>query len=178
MTDRVDGPNHEEPDPRLLWRWAGKATRPWIGWVFIGASLLFALLGYLGVSREVVVSKQIPYLVSGGITAVILAVVGTYFLGTEELRKDSGRLDRLEEMVADVHAALLDLRQPSRPASAGAEATNGDGPTEVVIVEGGEHFHRASCSMADGKVVEQITREAAGARSLRACPLCDPIPTG
>lgn len=178
MTDRAAGTADDEPDPRLLWRWAAKATRPWIGWVFVAASLLFALLGYLGVSREVVVSKQIPYLVSGGITAVILSVIGTYFLGTEELRKDSGRLDRLEEMVADVHVALLELREPPRLASAGAESTNGGGPTQVVIVEGGEHFHRESCSMADGKAVEHLTSEAAGARSLRACPLCDPLPTG
>ena len=95
------------PDPALFWRWVGKATRPVIGWVLLAVSALFILFGWIGVSGTPVVAKQIPYVVSGGIFGVFLAVFGAYFLGTEELRKDSGRLDRLERMVEELHQVLL-----------------------------------------------------------------------
>jgi hypothetical protein len=108
MTDPVERDDpYAEPDPSVLWRWAGKATRPWLGWVLIASGALLIVLGYFGVSRESIVEKQIPYLISGGIGGVLLCVLGAYVLGTEELRKDSGRLDRLEAMVEDLHAALL-----------------------------------------------------------------------
>ena len=162
----------DEPDPRLLWRWFGKASRPWVGWVFIGIGAFLVLLGYLGVSREAIVEKQIPYLVSGGIGGVLLCVVGAYFLGTEELRKDSGRLDRLEAMVQELHAApLVEVGAPPRP----EPSANGHAPAELVAVVGGETFHRADCVMAGGKEVERVTADSAGAKGLQPCPLCEPV---
>lgn len=163
-------PIDDDPDPRLLWRWAGKAARPWAGWAFIGLGAFLVLLGYFGVSRESIVEKQIPYLVSGGIGGVLLCVVGAYFLGTEELRKDSGRLDRLETMVQQLHEALLVPRDA--PVAAAAEAPEGS----LVAVVGGETFHRDDCTMAGGKEVEVVTAESAAARGLRPCPLCEPVP--
>lgn len=159
----------DEPDPRLLWRWFGKATRPWVGWVFIGIGGLLVLLGYLGVSREAIVEKQIPYLVSGGVGGVLLCVVGAYFLGTEELRKDSGRLDRLETMVQELHDALLVQRGGGAAPPVEAEA-----PVLVAVV-GGETFHRRDCVMAGGKEVEAVTEGSAGAKGLQPCPLCEPV---
>src|SRR5688572_5506531 len=120
----MDDDRHDEPDPRFLWRWLARASRPWVGWVFIAVAVVAVVAGYLGVSREAVVAKQIPYLVSGGIGGVLLAVVGAYFLGTEELRRDSGRLDRLERMVEELHGALLDRPDAPQPAQA---APNGNG---------------------------------------------------
>jgi hypothetical protein len=117
MTDPTDADDpYAEPDPSVLWRWASKATRPWLGWLLIAAGALLILLGYLGVSRESIVEKQLPYLISGGIGGVLLCVLGAYVLGTEELRKDSGRLDRLEQMVEELHGALL-----TRPDAPGNE---------------------------------------------------------
>jgi len=166
----------DEPDPRLLWRWAAKATRPWIGWVFIAVGALLVLLGYLGVSREAIVEKQVPYLVSGGIGGVLLCVVGAYFLGTEELRKDSGRLDRLESMVEQLHRALL-VERGDAPSPAAADGPPANGHTDsLVAVVGGETFHRADCVMAGGKEVEAVTAEAAASRGLQPCPLCEPVP--
>jgi hypothetical protein len=173
----------DDPDPRELWRWAGAAARPWAGWLFIAVGALFILVGYLGVSREAIVEKQVPYLLSGGIGGVLLCVVGAYFLGTEELRKDSGRLDRLERMVEELHAALLQRADAPAPPSHDGRSANGrnagaaeDGsPPPLVAVEGGETFHVAGCAMAEGKAVEALTADAAMARGLRPCPLCEPV---
>lgn len=166
----------DEPDPRLLWRWVGKASRPWAGWAFIAVGLLLTLLGWIGVSGEAIVAKQIPYVVSGGIGGVLLCVVGAYFLGTEELRKDSGRLDRLERMVDELHAALLSRPDAPEPASSPSRnGRSGAASPTLVAVQGGETFHVAGCAMAEGKAVESLTAEEADVNGLRPCPLCEPV---
>jgi len=173
-----------EPDPRVLWRWVGAAVRPWLGWILLGGGALLMILGYLGVSREALPAKQIPYLVSGGIGGMFLAVLGAYFLGTQELRNDSGRLDRLERMVEDLHRALLQRPDaPTLPAPGEAASANGSGPAprraaarRVVVVEGGEMFHRADCTMVEGKEAESTSPAAARKRDLRPCPICQPAP--
>ena len=169
----------DDPDPRALWRWVGAAVRPWLGWILIGFGALLMLLGYFGVSREALPAKQIPYLVSGGIGGMFLAVLGSYFLGTQELRKDSGRLDRLEQMVADLHQALL--RRPDAPdLTAMNPSTNGTASTaarKVVTVDGADLFHRTGCSMVEGKDASEITPATARKRGLEPCPLCTPAPS-
>lgn len=172
----------DEPDPRLLWRWVGAALRPWLGWILVAVGGLLMLLGYFGVSREAIPAKQIPYLVSGGIGGMFFAVLGAYFLGTQELRNDSGRLDRLERMVEELHAALLRRADAPDPTVAPpAASVNGNGTLaparKVVTVEGGELFHRPSCSMVEGKDTAALTPATAKKRSLRPCPLCVPVPS-
>jgi hypothetical protein len=169
----------DEPDPRLLWRWVGRAVRPYVGWILIGLGALVMLIGWFGVSREALPGKQIPYLVSGGIGGVFLAVLGAYFLGTQEMRNDSGRLDRLERMVEELHRALL--RRPDAPPvqdSVAAEAARGNGTgtpaRRVVYVDDGELFHRATCPMVTGKEGHDVTPAAARKQGLRPCPACTP----
>lgn len=50
------------------------------GWVLIAAGLLAVISGYLGVRNEIDVSVQIPYLLSGGIGGLLLAMVGVTIL--------------------------------------------------------------------------------------------------
>lgn len=183
MTADVPHPtslDDHEPDPKALWRWVGAALRPWTGWILIGAGALLMLLGWFGVSREALPAKQIPYLVSGGIGGIFLAVLGAYFLGTQELRNDSGRLDRLERMVEELHQALL--RRPDAPTVVAADAvhTNGTGsaPTRVLVVDGGELFHRAGCTMVEGRDTSQLAPSTARKKGLRPCPACSPVPAG
>ena len=172
-------PDDDEPDPKVLWGWVAKSVRPWLGWILIGIGALLMLLGYFGVSREALPAKQIPYLVSGGIGGMFLAVLGSYFLGTQELRRDSGRLDRLEQMVVELHQALL--RRPDAPDLTAMASTKNGGSSraparKVVTVEGADLFHRIGCSMVEGKEADEITPAAARKQGLRPCPLCTPAP--
>jgi hypothetical protein len=173
----------DEPDPRLVWRWVAGAVRPYIGWILIGIGALIMLIGWFGVSREAIPAKQIPYLVSGGIGGIFLAVLGAYFLGTQEMRNDSGRLDRLEHMVEELHGALL--RRPDAPtvdlaAEERAAAGNGGVGTlrRVAIVEGGEMFHRPTCELVAGKDARELSPATARKRGLHPCPACTPVPAG
>lgn len=167
----------DELDPRLLWRWVGRATRPVVGWVCIGVAAVFVLAGYLGVSREAIVAKQLPYLISGGIGGIVLAVVGAYLLGTEDLRRDLARLDRLERMVAELHAVLL--TRPDAPPVTGAAdevsvgARNGHA---LYALPDGQVFHRAGCTMIEGKAsVRAVNRTTIRRRGLAPCPMCEPV---
>ena len=161
----------DEPDPQVLWRWVRAAVRPWAGWAFIAFGALLVLLGYFGVSREAIVEKQLPYVVSGGIGGLLACIIGAYFLATEELRRDSGRLDRLEQMVEDLHGVLL--------ARADLPRTNGHRLTavELLVVDGGTTYHRPGCALVDGKETAAADARAVDGGRLHACPLCEPVAT-
>ncbi|HEY2814737.1 MAG TPA: hypothetical protein VGJ03_14830 [Acidimicrobiales bacterium] len=187
------------PDPELVWRWVGKATRPVVGWVLLGLGGVFILMGWIGVSGETIVAKQIPYVVSGGIAGVVLAIIGAYFLGTEELRKDSGRLDRLERMVDELHATLLQQTtagavarpnasvngssssasprssSPSTAQSSSAPSSSAEPASSFVAINGGSTYHRPGCPMVEGKSGSSVMAPSTvRKRGLEACPLCEP----
>ncbi len=173
----VPAEDHDDgPDPSEFWRWVHRSVRPHAGWIFIGAAFLFILLGYLGVSREALPAKQLPYLVSGGIGGIVFSVLGAYFLGTEALRRDSGRLDRLERMVEELHGVLL--TRPDAPALDAEGSPNGGRSRRTfVVVEGTETFHDASCAAVAGKGdVTWVSAAAVDERGLQPCPLCEPSP--
>lgn len=160
------------PDTRLFWRWAGQATRPVVGWILIALGAVAILIGYLGVSREPLVAKQIPYLVSGGIGGMVLVAVGAFFLGTEDLRKQLSRLDHIEEQVGELHSVLLSRRDAPR-ARNGAGRASGD----LLAVQGGATYHRADCQMVSGKAgVETVTARTIARRGLDPCGICEPEP--
>ena len=164
------------PDPALFWRWVGKATRPVVGWVLLALSALFILFGWIGVSGTPVVAKQIPFVVSGGIAGVFLAIAGAYFLGTEELRKDSGRLDRLERMVLELHQALLARDDAPAPTVAEeADSSSKANGQAYVALSGSDIYHRPECSMVASKQGSaMLAPSTIRKRQLTPCPLCEP----
>jgi hypothetical protein len=163
------------PDPALFWRWVGKATRPVVGWILLAIAALFILFGWIGVSGTPVVAKQIPYVVSGGIFGVFLAVFGAYFLATEELRKDSGRLDKLERMVNDLHQVLLSRADAPAPAAEAAESMTPTNGQVYVSLTGSDIYHRPECSMVASKPNSaMLAPSTIRKRQLTPCPLCEP----
>ena len=173
--ERAKRDEDEIPDGALFWRWVGKATRPVVGWVLLGLGALFILIGWIGVSGTPILAKQIPYVVSGGIAGVFLAVAGAYFLGTEELRKDSGRLDRLERMVEELHAVLLTRTDAPAPQPAGAAVTT-NGKASYVALSGSDTYHRADCSMVAKKANTAVLAPSTiQRRNLKPCALCSPV---
>jgi hypothetical protein len=175
METEPDRPLDDElPDPALFWRWVGKATRPVVGWVLLGLSALVILLGWYGVSGETDPAKQIPYVVSGGIFGVFLAVFGGYFLATEELRNDSGRLDRLERMVHELHQALLTRDDAPTPPDE-SEATSTPNGQVYVTLSGSDTYHRPECAMVASKANTSVMAPSTIVRrQLTPCSLCEP----
>src|SRR3954453_23626033 len=117
LRDRSSG----QPDSAALWRWLWASIRPYLGYILIAIGGLLLLAGYLGVSREVIVARQIPYLVSGGLLGLAAITLGSRLLLLEDLRRDSGRLDRLEKAVQELHQVLL--YRPDAPSPTTAKST-------------------------------------------------------
>jgi hypothetical protein len=104
----------------------------------------------------------------------------------EDLRRDSGRLDKLERAVADLHAALLSRPDAPRPDASGLEhsastaAANGHDTSErLLALTGGDSFHRQDCPIVEGKsTARPLTATAAQRKGLHACPMCQPLVAG
>ena len=178
LRDRVGGPSDPAAtDSAALWRWLWASVRPYLGYILIALGGILLLAGYLGVSREVIVARQIPYLVSGGLLGLAAITLGGRLLLIEDLRRDSGRLDRLEKAVQELHQVLL--YRPDAPSLATETTVNANGArsaaTKLMVLPGGESFHRPDCPVVGDKATgRSVTLETAQRKGLHACPLCQP----
>ncbi|HET6815890.1 MAG TPA: hypothetical protein VFH66_01495 [Mycobacteriales bacterium] len=168
------------PDRQLFWRWVWSAVRPVVGWVLAALGGLALLLGWYGVSGEALTAKQIPYLVSGGLTGIGLLVLAAVFLATEDVRRQLDRLGEVERKVDALYG--LFAADMADAANAGATKTL-TSPRSAVAGESalalpaGTTFHRPSCALVSGKAdAEPVDAATAAARGLRPCRVCDPDP--
>lgn len=175
-------------DPAVFWRWVNNMTRRAQGWALVGLGAIVLIVGYMGVARQALIAKQLPYLVSGGLGGLALVALGALFIVSADLRHDTrrlealeGRMDRIEEMVGDLHSVLLtSVRRPGRPARAtfDRDGADGSGPAtgrEVVVLPNGHRFHRAGCALVQDKPnVSAMTAEDARRHQLSPCLVCEP----
>ena len=88
-----------------------------VGVICIAAAAVVGLIGYLKLSLEPAVNRQIPYLASAGMALVVLSAVGGSLLVAEQLRGDDERLDELEAAVRQLADALAPtVEAPARRA--------------------------------------------------------------
>ena len=168
----------ELPDPALFWRWVRRATRPVWGWSLVGLGFIFVLIGYLGISREALVAKQLPYLISGGIGGIALVGFGAMLVGTEDLKRTQERVDHLEALVEDLHTVLLGRPDAPTISSANGDATGRSqqrGGATFLALPSGQSYHRADCSMIQGKPeAKRVTPAVVRRQGLKPCRLCEP----
>jgi hypothetical protein len=81
----------------------------WVSVTLMTLGIAFILLGWAGASRSIVVEEQVPYLISGGVLGLALAVVGavtlfaqwlTTLIREERERDAARRRDHIELMEA------------------------------------------------------------------------------
>jgi hypothetical protein len=150
--------------------------RPYLGYIFIVAGLIALFIGWYGAAGQSVVAKQIPYVASGGLLGVVLITVGNRVFLINDLRRDSGRLDRLEEMVAELHAVLL-TSTDAVPVQATTALAAGDAKP-FRAVQRGTIYHLPTCTMVDGKDAVNISKGDIASRGLKPCRICTPDTAG
>ena len=104
----------------------------WVSVTLMTLGLAFILLGWAGASRSIVVEQQVPYLISGGLLGLALAVVGavTFFaqwltvLIRENREREVVRRRDHEELLAALRT-LADAREGGNGA---ARSTRSDRP--------------------------------------------------
>jgi hypothetical protein len=102
------------------------STRRWR--LLTGAGLLVAaaivgIIGWLKLSDEPLLNRQVPYLASTGIAVMILAIAGGALLVAEQMRTDDRRLDEIEDAVR----ALADAVAPAIEAAPRVRAARTSG---------------------------------------------------
>ncbi|HVT65239.1 MAG TPA: hypothetical protein VHD81_08795 [Mycobacteriales bacterium] len=158
-----------EVTPSVGFAWLVDGIRPYLGWVCMAAGVITLFVGWWGVSGTAVVAKQLPYIASAGLGGVVLMAIGNRIFMTNDIRRDSGRLDRLEQMVAELHAVLL------ARTDAVAESTQTlTGGKPFRAVSRGTSYHLPECSMVQGKDTVGISRGEVTSRNLKPCRMCRP----
>jgi hypothetical protein len=169
----------ELPDRRQLWRWVWASVRPVFGWLLavLGAVALF--LGWYGVSGQALTAKQLPYLVSGGLTGIALVILAAVVLATDDIRRELARVTELERKINDLYALFAaDLAAPA-PAVAADDSpvTAAAGRHAFLALPTGSSFHRADCALVANKPdVATVDAATVRRRGLRPCRVCDPTP--
>lgn len=140
-----------------------------LGWAVTAAGTALLVIGWYGISGESVVARQLPYLASATIPGAALVVAGLLL----SVRSRSSERDR--QMLADLHAALLEPEPVAGVEAPGAEVPTGvDG---LWATPRGATYHRTGCPLTRhgaAPVSEAQVRE----RGLTPCPVCDPPAVG
>lgn len=168
------------PDRRHFWLWVWSAIRPVFGWVLVALGALALFLGWYGVSGEALTAKQLPYLVSGGLTGIALVIMAGVFLATEDVRRQLGRVDDLQRKIDDLYSLFVEELAATAPDSESAATQPGiSGDSAFVALPSGSSFHVPGCALVAGKsAVSPVDERAIHVRKLRPCRVCDPPAAG
>ena len=77
----------------------------------IVAGFVALIGGWIGASDTVLTFEQIPYLISGGLAAVCLFVLGGTLWLSADVRDEWRKLDVLEEVIREVDLRSVDVPQ-------------------------------------------------------------------
>lgn len=158
------------PNRRVFWQWVWSAIRPIVGWVLALAGAVALFVGWWGVSGEALTAKQIPYLVSAGLTGVALFIMAGVFLATDDIRQQFKQIAELQRKVDDLYALFAaDIAAGDRDPVTAADRT------AYVALPTGSSYHRSDCALVAGKS-EAVAVDAATVRdrALSACRVCGP----
>lgn len=159
------------PDRRVFWQWVWSAIRPIVGWGLALAGAVALFVGWYGVSGEALTAKQIPYLVSAGLTGVALFIMAGVFLATDDIRRQFTQIAELQRKVDDLYA----LFAADLAAADGVVTAPAADVTAYVALPAGSSYHRPDCALVAGKR-EAATVDAATVRDrgLSPCRVCSP----
>ena len=147
--------------------------------VLLPLGLAMILLGWYGAAHTPYLFEQVPYLISGGILGLGLAVVGglVYFGSwvargaAEQQRKSEEVAELLREIRDELRAGAAAHPAPAPTRRTAASGTNGKAP--FVATARGGMLHRPDCTVVAGRTdLHGVSAEGDG---LSPCSLCNPF---
>lgn len=132
-------PGNADLGPAL--RAVALVARPRVGWALAALGLIGLVVAWAGVSGEIFVARQVPYVVSGGLGGIALIVLAGVLLGTHDLYGYAARLDRVEQKVDDIHRVLVMAWEERAGASLDVGEAAGGGLVVAALPKGAS-YHR------------------------------------
>ena len=134
------------------------------GIVLAAIGLVLIGLGINGVSGQLSILAQMPYLISGGILGLALVVLGAAMLVVQGSREDRALLE-----------VKLDLLAEAYLEGSGRQRAAAPGDASGLVIAGTASYHVPGCRLVDGREeTNYLTPMEAAGRGLKACRVCQP----
>jgi hypothetical protein len=140
--------------------------------VLLPLGLAVIVLGWYGAAHTPYLFEQLPYLISGGLLGLGLAIVGgLVYFGSWVARGAAEQRRQNEEVAALLRDIREDLRGGARsvPAARTAAPVNG---SYVATAKGGM-LHRPDCAVVAGR--DDLRSVSSTGDGLAPCGLCNPF---
>jgi hypothetical protein len=139
--------------------------------VVIGVPII--VVGWYGASHTPYVFEQTPYLISGGLLGLGLALLGGLFYFAYWITRLIQETRRQGEQTKETLGEIRDLLAGSAIATSGAKAAKATGNGAFVATEKGTMFHRSDCVVVQGR--DDLRTVEAGSAGLEPCKICEPL---
>jgi hypothetical protein len=161
---------------RLRSRSGGPSMERWLmivgaGLVVIGVPVI--ILGWYGASHTPYVFEQVPYLISGGLLGLALAVVGGLFYFAYWITRQIQETRRQSDQTREALSEIRDLLAGGVISATSATSAKASGNGAFVATEKGTMFHRPDCVVVAGR--EDLHNVEPGAAGLEPCKICEPL---
>lgn len=140
--------------------------------VLLPLGLAVILLGWYGASHTPYLFEQVPYLISGGLLGLALAVVGgLVYFGSWVARGAAEQRRQNEEVAGLLREVRDELRNSTGAApSPGRSTAAGNGSGPYVATAKGGMLHRPDCTVVAGR--DDLRTVSATGDGLVPCALC------
>lgn len=148
-------------------------------WLMIGGAagvvvgLLAIILAWVGASRTPYVFEQTPYLISGGLLGLAIAVVGGLFYFSYWITRQVQETRRQADETGAALRQIRDLLAAGAVSAASTSKVSATGNGSYVATEKGTMFHRPDCVVVAGR--EDLRAVDPDAEGFEPCRICDPL---
>ncbi len=148
-------------------------------WLMIGGAggvvvgLLAIILAWVGASRTPYVFEQTPYLISGGLLGLAIAIVGGLFYFSYWITRQVQETRRQADETGEALRQIRDLLASGAMSAAAGTTVSATGNGSYVVTEKGTMFHRPDCVVVAGRDDLRTVDPHAG--GFEPCRICDPL---
>jgi hypothetical protein len=171
--ERADKLKHDVS--RLRGKSGGGGMERWL--MIVGAGLVVVgipviVLGWYGASRTPYVFEQLPYVISGGMLGLALAVVGGLFYFAYWITRQIQETRRQSDQTQQSLSEIKDLLAKGVIATT-AEKAHATGNGSFVATEKGTMFHKSDCVVVQGR--DDLRTVEPDRDGLEPCKICEPL---
>jgi hypothetical protein len=163
---------------KLRKRTGAMPTEKWLaiaGGVLMPLGVILVLVGWYGASHTTRLFEEIPYLISGGMLGMLLAVLGAaFYFGYWLTRLVSGQR-QMVELMARMEARLESAARAEGNGHGGGAVAAASNTETLVATRTGTMFHRTDCPVVAGRPDKELRIITPPATGMSPCKLCAPL---